>query len=742
MATNNSLEGLTLGLAATGGMSSLGWNILSHLVLNSNLTEEGIIGSKKGIAKICIYNRDFKKTAHLIQHAYTLIEKNKDLSKRAKDQSFSIQSCRKINEIADNTDVLLIGYDTVPGIERRNALKTTSARSRSLNSNIPVLHSWQSAFKDYDGLLAFLTNPSDYMTYFGIDILGLDRDQVVGFDHVDTFRLRNEFKYLGPALEELAGRPLSTEEKSTAINALSELNDYTAFIIGNHSADSFGLFSNMTCGKSNTPWNQIPVLSDEKVKKGIISLIHKKARELSEVIDGPNANCIPPIIDVIKGIVTGEGVFEMAYYLEISSKLQKKIKKKYDADIAGVCTGIPVTFTKDSKKIRAEIADKFQEDSHKVKFPNATKEEKEKFEGILERNASQIAEATVLKNKEGEYRFLEENTILILRNILSDKLLLKETKKSTVTADASILLPGKQTELEVKEHPTHYDSHTIITAMAAHKNKLIAASCQARRTIHIWELPYSTSTGLCTDTDIRQVTSTDIGPMQNGKNIEHLLMDDNAVYIAEAKAIEKRDMNNLTEENPSAVSLDEEIWSLDMYESSIFAACSNGRIEEIDTELSPVASYTTADSEANMTSVKIIELNSEKYVFGINEDCAVYIWKNQDAAVNKALQLKNNCFDIQVENTGSGEKIAIYHITDDNYLAVSQVDPEKGQVIETEVTKISCSPETRAIKISGNEVFLMSNKRVKSFINKTTLNLDYSPSDKFIEQIDIIKYQK
>lgn len=741
MTANNSLEGLTLTLVATGGMNSLGWNIASHLILNSDLTHEGILGDKDGITQLQIYNRDPRKTRSLKQHLNTLLKLNDALSQRKNEKAFSIKRIEKIEEAAQSSDVMLISYDTVPGIDRRNALKTTSKRAKSLNSNIPVLREWQSAFKNYEGLMVFLTNPSDYMAYFGIDILGLDKDQIVGFNHVDTSRLRDEFQYITKdAIEELAGRTLSEEEKTTAMDALSELNNYTAFMLGNHSADSFGFFSNMTYGQSQIPWNSHPVLADEKVKKGIVQLIHKKARELSEIIDGPNANCIPPIIDVIRGIVTGEGVFEMAYLLELSEKLEQKIKRRYNAEVKGVCTGVPVIFKKDEKKRRAEIADEFKD--CKGQFYIANTEEKEKFETILERNATQIVEATKLKKKEGEYRFLEESNLLIIRDILSDTLMLKETKKIDSIKNPSLLVFEKEKELHVKEKQAHYDCKPVITAIDTNKNILAAVSCQARKTIHIWEFPYITTETTNQSPCIKQIVSTDIGPMQNGNNINHILLGEKEVYLAESNKIEKRKLDNLKEAKTASLKLDEEIWDIHKKDSSIFAACSKGIIEEFDEDLNKIHTYNTPKNDADIKKVKTIELRDKKYVAGINEEGQIYLWSGKNDSGNKILQTQSNCFDISAEFLGNQEILSIYYITKDTVLAIAQFNPASKKIIKSEITKINCNYEINEIKVSDSEVFLASDKRVKSFINKKELNLDYSPQNTFIDQIKIIKYQK
>jgi hypothetical protein len=567
------------------------------------------------------------------------------------------------------------------------------------------------AFGGSEGLGVICTNPPDYLVYFTPEIFGWDRDQVVGFNHPDTYRLRN---------------------------LKSPVKLARAWMLGDHSPNSFAHFTPDIYTMLHAEYKGDAKKIDKRIKE-IIQEVHKKGFQIFEVMGHSNVNCAFPLADVAEGIITGQDALQMSYYIELPAEMPEELLQELtdlqnltQIEINGVCTGVPVIFKKKKGVFRAELAPEFGKghvfDTAVLDSTPAALEysEKKRFFPVLMSNAKEILTAKQYgKEHDGHALFPTENTLLVISNVLSNELLLYETKKDIYDEDPSILFKNKKS--------THACSGPEVTAVAADGNQLVTITGGLAQ---LWKLPYKniSDTPSSTKNDVQYVT--DLGKTEPG--VRQITLKDNEVYLASSKDIEKRDLSG---NSRVKTSLDIDIWSILAHDSSLFCSCSDGRVIELDSSLKQKAAYHTTNSNSKIIKSKVIEFNGKQYLFGINDSGDIYMWKPGETKAAKRWHSKKSCFDVQTENHKEGSIVCVYAIGEDDLLEIKRILPATDSKIDTVKTNIQCSA-VKDIQAKGNEVFLIANNRVRSILNQETPNLDISLSDKFVKQVCTVQYKK
>lgn len=693
MPKDKKLDELVIGIIGVGGATSLGFCFLNELLRKYHLIGKG------GIARILVNDIDKKKTKSLTEdHIHSSIIEPVELKK-----------------IADEADIYFFTYAAPAGAQKEYHGIDRELRKKFFNANVQALYSkeMRDAFGGSGGLGIFCTNPPDYLAYFAQGLFGWEKNQSIGFNHADTHRLRKLKR---------------------------GLNLINSWMIGDHSPNSFAHFSKDIYRLLDVSCNE----NKEEIEKWIrevIKEVHKKGFQIFGAMGHSNASCATPLADVAEGIVTGRGEFQMSYYIEIPKDLPPSLLKELTdlqnitgIALDGICTGVPVIFSKNNGLVRAELAPGFGKGHVFDASVLADAEEgrysaKRAFASVIENNAKEILTAKQYgKKQDGKPLLPIENTLLVLNILCVNNLLLYETKKDIINGDKSLLFPKKKS--------SHECAGLEIAAISAFNNKLVTVS---NKRVDLWKFPYKNIAELVSGKEDSIEHEADLGP--SGNSIHKAALQKDTVYLAGSWNVEKRDFNGKTLASTKEP-LDLEIRSIFAGNTGLFCCCSKGKIVEFGLNLEQKSVYSDEGNTANMRKARLIDFEGNKYLFGINDSGSIFMWKQGDLKAKKTWQSKKPCFDVQVEQYEENIVICIYKIADDDRLEVERVLPGSEKQFNTLKTNIECSAAIQDIQAEGNDVYLITNNRVRSFLNKEERNLDISLQNIGIDQASIIRYKK
>lgn len=183
----NSLEKLTIGFIGIGADGSVGAETVKELCLR-NLDY---------IGKIYVKNRDNDKSREGVRN---FIEKIIPLDKQKKVKLADTQT---MNE---ECDIIVTGFETTLGAKTHGDIQIDSTfRQRLFNGNIHALYDTDekredgkpaqegliNSLKGYKGLVINATNPIEGMCYWMQELIGLSKDQIIGF-LPDSYRFNLE----------------------------------------------------------------------------------------------------------------------------------------------------------------------------------------------------------------------------------------------------------------------------------------------------------------------------------------------------------------------------------------------------------------------------------------------------------------------------------------------------------------------------------------------------------------------
>ncbi len=708
------LEGLVLGIVGVGEENSLSLNFACKLVENNELTERGVVG-KNGISKIYVNSRNAGKVQNLIEK-YMI--PRVDINPKLKSElGKGFITNKSIAEVARDTDICFFLYDTMGGEQRRSF--KSSKRNKSINSNVEELYKWRDLFAGYKGLMVFCTNPTDPMTYVATKIFNLDKDQAVGFNHVDTFRFWAELKSTVVSTSDNDIQKLKPEEKDELCQAIDTLSLWTAYVIGPHSNKCMGLYSHVRYDKLHQAWNNLPGLL--KLNKKIIANVKKTAFELIEGFGSPNVNCIPALSEVIEAIVKNDKIVEMSYYIEnvagyiesIGQKTKDAIEKECGVGIeelvnqlkiTGFCTGVPVEFYRVANKIiRARIAPDFSAGKHMFKYDTLATipeyNEKQIFlDDVVADGVMTIAEAEVLKEHDeknkgsGKYHWIIENALAVIKSANNNVLLLTERLKDNTSIP--LLFEGETFPLKHTEEKKHSDSAkkssipSEVTCFATYKNRLVAITCNTttdKRLLHAYEFQYLKLGNILkkeTKKNNKPYTSAKMDiTVQNWQRINFAALQDTTVYLTENKSIEKIELDWKHDEKTNRISvipktnkrisLKENILSFAEYKGHIFCGLSNGEVNEYDSDLNHIMTYHGAKKNKDIVKLKIIDWNNKRHVYVMNENNELYHSIDGDD-LKFVLQAKKSCFDVAPEKFKDKEALCVYTIKQDEWCTIDR----------------------------------------------------------------------
>lgn len=692
---NTPLEGLVLGIVGVGSDSGLGWNLGCYLSASiDKLTRKGVFGPK-GISKVLIYNRNTDR-------AEELVEQMNNNTMRGSKSKVNFDYATAPSEIAKKTDICIFLYDTIPGDIRRSF--KAAERNKSFGTNLDALiKDYKAAFDGYKGMVVFGTNPSDYMTYFGTQILGLSKNQCVGFNHVDTFRFRLELK-----------RVLKSTCKS---GKLRKLIDQYAYIIGTHNKKSVGLFSNIKERGTDKGefWNSEARRSMHN--KEIMEYVHERAFELIKKIGSPNDNCVNALTQVIKGIVTCKGTYEMSYHIKIPQSLRKELQEKYNIDLEGVCLGVPVEFYQDAEgRRRARINEEYLgNDSHELKleglFPGSEYNEIVAWQDCLRTTAVKTIEAILLKNKEQRYRFLEETDTNVIKAVYHNELLVTEKKNKTK-------------RISIKEKSRRGFIKPDIACFATYKNKLAVVTMGVKRLLHAYEFPNVQLEDLVKGTACEAIAQADSAAEITGKDaqINFMSLNDDKVYFTEDYAVERKKINWGRAGNSICVSFrDEPVCRYELKENAeilsfleqnniIFCGLSNGSIIELDSNLKEIKKYKTGN-DASIKKIKQIKFKKKTFLFAMNDAGEIYKFTD-NLKGEKINDSKKYDFDVMLEKSKDEELLCMYAVNEARDIEQAYYSDDIFTISKTIDQKFGKNLKEIFLTESG-EIYLISKAGVK-----------------------------
>jgi len=693
MTKDTSSQGGILSVVGVGAATSLGFHLIDKITSNKKLIEQGLI------SKILI--NDIRK-----ERVDSIINDHLDSELTVKNASLA--------EIAEQADVYVFTYAAPGGCQKKYHGMDKELRKKLFNANVLALYSKEmlDAFTGAKGLGIFCTNPSDNLAYFSTEIFGWEKNQANGFNHADSYRLQNQ--------KEL------------------QIDFSNAFMIGDHGPNSFAHFTPEIYAQLMEYCNNNPDLVDKTIKQ-IIKTVHRKGFEIFHTMEHSNANCAPPLLKVVEGIFSGKGVFQMSHSINIDA-LPKNARKKLDRleKLTGeysefIKTGVPVRYTKQNGVYRSEIAENFGTgcDFDIDALSTAPKEinydEQTQFFNVIERNLKDTLTAKKYSKKGRKHAMLPvENSLLVIHTLLNSQMDLFETKKDALLNDASLMYPKKKSELIV--------TSPEIKTIAACDNKLITVQSDGEVILNEFpknKLENTSDTGNC--------HATKLGTIDQAVRLA--AVDNDRVFFATSRSVQKYSISDFQQQTSKRKEFKKDIWGIFADSNGLFCACSGGEVKELDNNLEEIKSYKLFKNDSKMIKVKNLNFNSKNYVFAMNAEGTVCMWDSETSELKAEIKSNNPCFDSQVENDGYSEYICVYHAGENGRLNYTKIQPDKNQLSEHE-TSISCYPDVKDLQADGNEIYLISNNRIRSFLNKETRNIDVSLNDKYINKTVQVRYKK
>ena len=675
-------------------------------------------------------------------------------------------------------DLIVLAFETSIGASKKNIPIDYYFRQRCFNSNIRALkESIAPKLQGYDGLLISVTNPPEAISYYVPEIIwGIDRNQVIGFQYVDTERFRKECseRYkTTPFLDEFQIKDKILQQ------IIKEIRPEGGFVFGEHSPNMIGVFSQIMINNVHR-WNSNTKLKELNPK--IIEAVRKKGIDIANEIGATGKNAAPSLAKLIEGAIKQKTdqkeIFTGSYFIELEKPLKDWIYRKYHTEIAGLCTGVPIEFylenaredkkPKGSKRqmvIRARFPEKYRLKKHSFDFNSISKEEQKEFRECIEISLTgsnrmfkpsevlqgSLLETIGLKKKEGLPRYLVENDLAVVRGTSpNSEILLIETvgsRKQDLKDNPSILLQQGKDTLHLAE----------ITAMAMYKNTLVVSTFEKNRLLHVIDFPYLGVQDVVREIELprlRRKQPANMDPpntsIEEKKDITFMTLNKRQLYLAESQLIQKRPLYSLEDCLAEKKFTEKQVSALCSDDDGVYCGLSTGEIIKFDSNLIETCMFDT-EEKSKIVKIRPVKISGRQKIFAMNKKGHLFECSEQTANIKKSsINSEMCCFDIQIETYKNNPFLCIYYANND--CIGIKIDTENKLLRQGLSKKNFEEPipfhrgyEIKDLIARGDELYVISDMNVESILDKNRQGIKKTmPIGNFgkIKQTGFIKYKK
>lgn len=679
-----------------------------------------------------------------------------------------------IDEMCRLCDLIVLAFETSIGASKKNIPIDYYFRQRCFNSNIHALkESIAPKLQGYDGLLISVTNPPETISYYIPKIIwGIDRNQVIGFQYVDTERFRkecNERYKTTPYLNQFQINDKVLQQ------IIQDSEPDGGFVFGEHSPNMIGIFSPITINNVHR-WNSNTKLKELNPK--IIAEVRKKGIDIAKEVGATGKNAAPSLANLIKGAIKQKEIFTGSYFIELEKPLKDWIFRKYHIAIDGLCTGVPIEFylenaiedkkPKGSERqmvIRARLPEKYRLNKHNFDMNAISKEEQKDFRECIEISLTgsnkmskpnkvlqgSLLETIGLKKKEGLPRYLVENDLAVVRGTSpNSEILLIETvgsRKQDLKDNHSILLQQGKDTLDLPE----------ITAMAMYKNTLVVSTFEKNRLLQVIDFPYLGVQDVVREIELprlRRKQSANLDspntPLEEKKDITFMTLNKRQLYIAESQLIQKRPLYSLEDCLAEKKFTEKQVSALCSDDDGVYCGLSTGEIIKFDSNLIEICMFDT-EEKSKIVKIRPVKISGRQKIFAMNKKGHLFECSEQTANIKKSsIDSEMCCFDVQVEKYKNNPFLCIYFankdcigikIETDNKLLKQRLSKKHFE----EPIPFHRGYEIKDLIARGDELYVISDNNVESILDKNRQGIKKTmPIGDFgkIKQAGFIKYKK